>query len=91
MVRSSVTISWVAVAWQDDFRSEVCGACDRGVDVIHLEPEEQAVSGRQVIRIADWSVVVILFPAMELQDQLTGMNQPFVVRPPCALSQPSSF
>src|SRR5262249_25271860 len=32
-------------------------------------------------RIADASVVMLLLPAVKLQHQLAGMNEPFVVRP----------
>ena len=56
MVRASITIGRVAVPRQDDFSAQRLGPCDSGVEVIYLEPEEQAVSRRHVVRIADASV-----------------------------------
>ena len=64
MVRASVAIGRVAVPGQDDFSAQRLGPCDCGVDVVYLEPEK-AVPRRQVVRIADASVVVLLFPAMK--------------------------
>jgi hypothetical protein len=65
----------------DNLGTQRIGPCDSGVDVIDLKPKEQAVSRRQVVRIADESVVMLLLPEMKLQDQLAGVNQTLVVRP----------
>ena len=80
MVRASISIGRVPVAWHYDFSAQRLGPYDCGVDVVNLKPEEQAVSRRHV-RIADASVVMFLLPAVKLQHQLTEMNEPFVIRP----------
>ena len=81
MVRSSVSIWRVAVTGHDDVSTQRLGPYNGGVDVVYLEPKKQAIPRRQVVRITDASVVMLLFPAVQLQDQLAGVDEPFVVRP----------
>src|SRR5262249_18465216 len=57
------------------------GPCDGCVDVVYLEPEQQTVPRRHVVRIADASVMMLHFPAVQLHHQLAGMDETFVVRP----------
>ena len=79
MVRASVAIGRVAVARQDDFSTQRLRPCNCVVDVVHLEPKQQAVSRRQVIRVADGSVVMFQFPAVQLQYELAGVDEAFVI------------
>ena len=44
MVRASVSIGRVAVTGQDDFSAQRLGPCNRSVDVVYLEPQEQSVA-----------------------------------------------
>ncbi len=81
MVRASTSIGRVAVARHDDLSAQRLGPCDASVDVVYLEPEEQSVSRRHVVRIADASVVMFFFPSVKLKNQLAGVDKAFVVRP----------
>jgi hypothetical protein len=81
MVRATISIGRIAVTGQEDFSAERLGPCDGSVDVVYLEPAEQAVSRRHVVWIADASVVMLLFPAMQLQHKPASMDEPLVVRP----------
>src|SRR3954471_17699703 len=81
MVRASVSLGRIAVTRQDDFGAHCLDPADCAVDVIDLEPEQQAVTRRQAVRVANWSVMMFLFPAMKLQDQLPRKNEPLIVGP----------
>jgi hypothetical protein len=48
------------------------------IHVVNLEPEEQPIPGGQILWIADLSVVMLHFPAMQLQDQFAGGYTTFI-------------
>src|SRR3954447_11408694 len=81
MVRAAIAIGRIAVTRQDDFGAHRFGPRDCAVDLIDLEPEQQAVTRRQVMRVANWSVMMLLLPAVKLQDQLSRKNEPLIVGP----------
>jgi hypothetical protein len=70
VVRASVSLGRIPVTWHEDLGAQLLGPCDGGVNVIYLEPQEQAVPRRQVVRIADASVVMLLLPPVQLQHEL---------------------
>lgn len=79
MIRATVSIGRVAMTGHDDLSAEKLDPSDCGVEVVYLEPEKQAVARRQVVGIANASVVMFLLPAVKLQDQLAAVDEPFVV------------
>lgn len=81
VVGAAVAIGRIAVARQEGFRAERFGPRDGRVNVIEFESEEHAVPRRLVIRIADPPVVMLLLPAVQLQDELSRHHQPLIVRP----------
>src|SRR5262245_42635510 len=81
MVRASIPIGRVAVTRREDFSAHRLGPCDGGVDVVNLEPQQQAVARRHVAGITNGFVMMFHFPAMQLHYQLARMDEAFVVRP----------
>ena len=67
------------MAWQNDFRLQVHGAGMSSVKIVQFKPEEYAVSMRKV-GITDLTVMMLVFPAMELEHQLAFTNESLVIR-----------
>ena len=67
------------MAWQNDFRLQVHGAGMSSVKIVQFKPEEYAVSMRKV-GITDLTVMMLVFPAMELAHQLAFTNESLVIR-----------
>lgn len=59
--------------------SHLTGALDGGVEVVDLEPQQDAVSVGPVIRITDRPVMVMDLEAVELKHQHTIADQPLVL------------
>ena len=59
--------------------SYLTGALDGGVEVVDLEPQQDAVPVGPVIRIADGSVMVVDLEALELKHQHIIADQPLVL------------
>lgn len=55
---------------QHNFHTHVSGALYHCVKVLHLEPEQYAVSVGLVIAVPDRPMMVFNFEAVELKDQL---------------------
>ena len=55
---------------QHNFHAHLSGALQDRVKVIHFEPEQDAVSVRLVIAIANRPMMVFNFETVQLKDQL---------------------
>ena len=66
----------------DDLDAHFCGALHNRVKVVHLEPEQHAVSVWPVTRIADRTVMVFYFEAVQLKDKLAIRDQSLIFRAP---------
>src|SRR5438477_7429314 len=79
MVRTTITVGWIAMAWQDDLglqlRSTACGC----FEVAHLKPQEHTVSGCD-IGVANASVMMLHIPMVQLEDQPALRNKSLIVR-----------
>ena len=73
--------------WHDDLGVELLGACDGGVEVVQLEPQEHAISRRDV-GVSKAAVVVLDVPAVQLEDQPITPEQLFVLAAPMAAAAP---
>jgi hypothetical protein len=69
VVRASISIGRIPVTWHYHFDSHRLGSCDCGVYVINFKPQQQSITRRQVGWVADRSVMMRLFPPMQLQNQ----------------------
>jgi hypothetical protein len=70
----------VAYRTKLDLGSELLHACQRRVEVIHLEPQHHAVAPRPDVRIAQRAVMVLDLPAVQLEDEPSvAVDQPFIV------------
>ena len=58
------------------------------VEVVDLEPQQDAVAVGFVVRITDRVVVMPDVELVQLKNQDTARDQPLVSLPPCALWQP---
>ena len=66
----------------DDLHAHFSGALHNHVKAVHLEPEQHAVSVRPVTRIADRTVMVFYFEAVQLKDKLAIRDQSLIFRAP---------
>jgi len=80
VVRPTAAGRWVAVARQEDVRLHLHGTSHRGIEIVHLEPEQDAIALGLVRWIADPTVVVFDIEPMQLQDQNVLRDQPLVFR-----------
>jgi hypothetical protein len=81
MVWASISIGRVSVAWHDDFSAHRLGPCNRSVKVVNLKPKKEPISRRHVVRIANRSVMMLDFPAMQLHNEPAGIDEALVTRP----------
>lgn len=65
---------------KDDLRLQLRRTGDRGIEFVRFEPEQQAVSVRLRVGIADWPVMMFDFPMVELENELPARDQPLVLR-----------
>jgi hypothetical protein len=80
MVRAAVTVRRIAMARQNDLRLELCSADNGRVEVVDFKPQEDPVA-RNELWIADWAVMMLHIPAMQLKYQPAVRNQPLILRP----------
>lgn len=78
MVRPAVAVGRIAMTGQDDLRVQLRRPGRRRFEVIDLEPQEDAVAVREA-GVADGAVMVLDFPTVQLQDQSSLRNEPFVI------------
>ena len=81
MVWAAVAVGRVAVAGHHDRNVHRLGAGHRAVEIVNLKPEQDSVSVRLGIRIADGAMMVPDIPSVELEDQLTTDNEALILPP----------
>lgn len=67
VIRAAVTIRRIAMTRLDDLSTKFRGASDDGVEIIHFEPEQKAVTVWLVIGIGNGTVVVLHLEAVQLE------------------------
>jgi len=60
---------------QDDLHAHFSGALYDGVKIVHLKPQQHAVSVGLVVTIANQAVMVFNFEAVQLKDKLAIPDQ----------------
>jgi len=72
-------VAWtrVEVRLLNDLRAQSAGSLHDRIKVIHLEPDEDTVSGRRCVGI-DKIGVIFFIPGVKLKNQLTGTEDPVV-------------
>src|SRR3954462_617584 len=68
------------MTWEHDLDPHFCGARDDRVEIIHLEPEQNAVPVGPVVAIADAAVIGFDLEAVQLQDKRAILDHLLVVR-----------
>ena len=81
MVGSAFTVRRVAVPWENDLGLELGGAGNRRIEILDFEPQQDAVSVRTIIGIADRPMVVCDVETVQLEDEDAIRDQPLVFRP----------
>jgi hypothetical protein len=62
----------------DDLGAQRTRSLDGGVEVVHLEPQQHAMSRPRRVRV-DQIRMIFLVPGVELEDQVTAAKEPIVV------------
>jgi hypothetical protein len=70
MIRAAVAFRRVAVARYDHLHCHLVGALHDGVEVVDLEPKQEAVAVGFVVAVGNVAVVVLGLEAVELKDEL---------------------
>src|SRR6267154_2896 len=79
MVRTTITLGWIAMARPDNLRLQLRSSGSGGIKVAHFKPQEHAVSRRKV-GVANASVMMLHIPMVQLKNQPTLRNKPLIVR-----------
>jgi hypothetical protein len=58
------------MAGHNDLYPHISRALHDCVEIVHLEPQKDAISVRLVVTVADRPVIVVYFEAVQLQNQL---------------------
>jgi len=70
------------VAGHNDLHVHFCGAGEGSLKVVELKPQEHTVAVGLVVRIPDWSMIVLDLKVVQLQDQYAaGRDQSLIFRP----------
>ena len=69
----------VAMRRHDDIDAHLCTSTDRRVEIINLEPQQDAVSIGVVVRLADATVIVLYLKVVQLHHKPISIDQAFVV------------
>lgn len=73
--------------WKDNVGLQVVGAVHGGVEVLDLEPQQNAITVRLIVGIRDRSMMVFSLERMQLKDQDVASNSPLIHRSTvCALT-----
>jgi hypothetical protein len=80
MIRTAIVFRRIAVPRQNDFRAHFLSARNRRIKILHLKPQQDAVAMRQ-FRISNRPMMMLDFPAVQLQQQLAVRNQLLVMTP----------
>ena len=67
---------------QDDLHTHFSAALNDRVKVVYLEPQQYTVSVWLVLTIADRTVIVFYFEAVQLKDKLAIRDQPLIFGAP---------
>ena len=67
------------MAWENDFGFRLESTRMSGVEIVHFEPQERAVSGRNVW-IANGAVMIVPVPAVQLKNEAPLRNEPLIIR-----------
>lgn len=78
MIGPSRTVGRVSMFRHHDFYAHFIRALHHGVKVIHLEPQQHAISVRLVIAVTDWPVMVLHSEFVQLENELSIGHQLFV-------------
>jgi hypothetical protein len=70
----------VVVTWRNHFHFHFLSSLPHRIEIVRLEPQQQAIAVWLVVDISDWLVIVVLFEGMKLQDPPTAMKQPLIFR-----------
>jgi hypothetical protein len=63
----------------DNLDVHFLGAGNSGVEIVDLKPQEHAISVWLKVGIPDVAMMVLHVPSVQLQDQPTVRNQPFIL------------
>lgn len=80
MVGTTFSIRRVANAGFEDLGFHFDGASEGGIEVLELKPKDDAVAVGFEIWIAERAMVVLDFPAVELENEGAIVNEAFVFR-----------
>jgi hypothetical protein len=80
VVGAAFTIGRIAVAGQHDLDAHFGRAPHYGIEVIDLEPEKHTIAVRFVSAIPDGTVMMFDFKTVQLQHDLTAVEELFVLR-----------
>src|SRR4029079_13299020 len=79
MIGTTIAVRRIAMARLHDLSLQFFRARDRRVDVVDLEPQEDAVSRRE-LWISDAAVMVLHVPPVQLEDQSSVRHEPLILR-----------
>ena len=79
MVRTTITVGWIAMARQDDLRLQLRSSGSGGIKVADFKPQEHAVS-RWKVGVANASVMMLHIPMVQLKNQPALRNKSLIVR-----------
>jgi len=80
VIRTPVTVRRVSVPGHNEPDVHFSGTSHDFVKVLHLEPQQYAVSVRLVIGVADGTMMVLNSELMQLKNNLAVPDQLFVLR-----------
>lgn len=69
MIGAAIAIWGIAVPRKEDLGAKRNGPADGGIEIVNLEPEEQAIAKWHIIGIANAAVVMLFFEAVQLQNE----------------------
>ena len=79
VIRAAVAVGRIAVAGHNYLDSHFIGALDDGVEVVDLEPEEDAIAVGFVTAVGDGAVVVVGVEAVELEDEVVVETETLIL------------
>lgn len=71
MIWTTIAIGRISMARHDDVDAHVGGTHQNCVEIVNLEPQQDAISIRFVVAIRDGAVMMFYFEAMQLKDKLS--------------------
>ena len=79
MVRTTITVGWIAMARPDYLGLQLCHAGRGGIKVADFKPQEHPVSRREVA-VANAPVMMLHIPMVQLKNQPPLRNKSLIVR-----------